>query len=60
MFAGTDGGYSKHGNGGYELGNLCFGSIVCLFLSCTVMSLYLSAGEPASISTDDSTFRTSA
>lgn len=22
MFAGTDGGYSKHGNGGYELGNL--------------------------------------
>ena len=31
MFAGTDGGYSKHGNGGYELGNLCFGSIICLF-----------------------------
>ena len=23
MFAGTDGGYSRHGNGGYELGNHC-------------------------------------
>ena len=22
MFAGTDGGYTKHGNGGYELGKL--------------------------------------
>ena len=31
MFAGTDGGYSKHGNGGYELGNLCFGSIIFWF-----------------------------
>ena len=34
MFAGTDGGYSKHGNGGYELGehyhntNLCSASSV--------------------------------
>ena len=34
MFAGTDGGYSKHGNGGYELGNLCFASIVCCSLLC--------------------------
>ena len=41
MFGGTDGGYSKHGNGGYELGDrsnqsysFIVGNSCCAFLLC--------------------------
>lgn len=39
MFAGTDGGYSKHGNGGYELGDVC---VVDVLLQCVIHSAVMS------------------
>ena len=62
MFAGTDGGYSKHGNGGYELGNFCLLSVktccnvtrLMLYILCVCTVVLLSqqlAGVHASLST---------